>query len=332
MLRISTFDPTTAADGDLVPFHEIAVAMCRVDRPNDSLPSFDTVVAGLRTPYSGHRWVDYRIAEVDGRLCGWVTVSLPYPNNQDMAVLNVRVHPDHRRRGIGTRLLKAAMETVDRPIVADSGMRKDGPGHAWGLSLGLDTAQVMAIQTRRLNDTDRTAPTSVPEGYRITGWGGGTPEALLESYARARNALNDAPSGRSRQEHRQWTPDRIREVEELARDRNVEQLVTVALKSGTDEVVASTIVELHPGRNIGFVTSTAVTAAHRGRALGRAVKMELHRRLATERRDITKVHTSVNSDNGYMLHVNRQLGYQTVSTIVTFEGETAALSRRLGLN
>ena len=331
MLRISAYDPETAADDDLVAFHRIAVAMCRVDRPGDSSPSFESVVAGLRIPYSGHRSVDHWIAEIDGCLRGWGTVSLPYPNNQHMAVLNVRVHPDHRRQGIGTQLLKSAMATVERPIVTDSGVRKDGPGHAWGLSLGLDEAQTMAIQTLYLADIEGTAPVSVAAGYQVTGWMGSTPEPLVESYARVRNAVNDAPSGRSRQNHRLWTPDGIRHIEEMSRDRNVEQRVTVAVKKGTDEVVALTVVELHPGRNVGFITATAVTPDHRGHSLARAVKTEAHQRLAGERPDIVKVQTSINADNTYMLEVNRQLGYQTVHIIVTFEQDTDRLSQRLGL-
>jgi len=73
-----------------------------------------------------------------------------------------------------------------------------------------------------------TPPVSPVEGYRVVSWTGAAPAELLESYAAARNAINDAPHDESIDDER-YTPERIRAMESSVERRDTELRVTVAV-------------------------------------------------------------------------------------------------------
>jgi GNAT superfamily N-acetyltransferase len=53
-----------------------------------------------------------RVAEVDGRIVGAVEAGLNFFGSGDVASLGVRVHPDHRNRGIGSALYDLGFEHI----------------------------------------------------------------------------------------------------------------------------------------------------------------------------------------------------------------------------
>jgi mycothiol synthase len=72
-------------------------------------------------------------------------------------------------------------------------------------------------------------------------WAGRTPPELLASYAAARNAIGDAPLGASTEQAQQWTAERVQVVEDDLRQRQVEQLVVIAIHTATGAVAGLTV-------------------------------------------------------------------------------------------
>lgn len=142
-------------------------------------------------------------------------------------------------------------------------------------------------------------------------WRDGAPEALLPSYAVARNAINDAPSDEA--EAWEWSGERVREIERAVAARGRETHVTVLLDG--DRVVAFT--ELRVSRAEGAVASTedtAVLPAYRGRGLATRLKAASLRELRIRRPDVRRVTTTNEVTNAPMLAVNRKEGFVPVAT------------------
>src|SRR3954453_18669556 len=83
----------------------------RLDRPDESpRPASDHVaLARQLVAPGGSRDGLHRAAVVDGALVGALRLLLPRLDNTTVAVVDVAVHPDHRRRGMGSRLLADAV-------------------------------------------------------------------------------------------------------------------------------------------------------------------------------------------------------------------------------
>lgn len=330
-LRIREFDPDTASSKELSEFHELMVADSKADRPGERLPTFEGAMSWLRMNFSGHGSQRYWGAWLDGSLRGWVKVELPTVEQQHAALLNLRVHPYSRRQGIGKALLKTAVATIERPVVRDSGVVLNSPGHNWEKSMGFTEVETMVLQHLFLDDADEEPRSgSLADRYQLASWTKQAPAFLLDSYAQARNAIQDSPNS-SEHNPTLWTAALVRENEDRLRGEGVEQLVSVASEVTSGKVVAVTIVELHPGRKIGYLTDTCVVREHRGEGLGLAVKDAIQRKLRQEHPDIEKIQTSVHRVNSHMLRINEHLGYRTFRTIAVMQHDTTELSQHLGI-
>ena len=101
------------------------------------------------------------------------------------------VVPAHRRRGIGNALFDTMFRRQTGTTLA--GFFAGEPGAAFAHGKGAkdeqrDVRSVLDLATATLPEP------RVPDGYALRSWTDAAPEDLLESYARARNAINDAPA------------------------------------------------------------------------------------------------------------------------------------------
>jgi ribosomal protein S18 acetylase RimI-like enzyme len=96
----------------------------------------------------GSRTGTHRAAVVDGAVAGALRVILPLRDNVGVAVLDLAVHPDHRRRGVGTALVRALA------VLA----REHGCHGMW---VGVDAGDEPALATYRRAGADSEAPSVV---------------------------------------------------------------------------------------------------------------------------------------------------------------------------
>ena len=103
------------------------------------------------------------------------------------------MHPDARRRGAGTALFAAVLEDATASgRTALLGRHSTPAGAGFAARLG-------AVESRRdirsaLVLADADLDCGAVDGYRLASWNGAAPDDLVASFARAREAINDAPS------------------------------------------------------------------------------------------------------------------------------------------
>lgn len=294
---IRPLDAKSAPDAVLACVHDL-LATCHAEaNPAEPYRSAADTAAFLRHPPASEARLHWLSGDA-----GFAQLRLPQGH------VDVAVRPDARRAGAGSALLAAATDEARR-----RGLRRltctygTDAGAAFAAAAGARPARRDVRSLLRLAAFARE-PEPV-DGYRVESWIGAAPEELVASYAEARLAINDAPDDL----WEPWDAARVRELEHTLEERDRDVRVTVALRG--DEVVAFT--ELRVSRSdgaLGSTEDTAVVREHRGRRLGRWVKVESLCALRRDRPDVRLVTTTNAEENAAMLALNARLGFSRAAT------------------
>ncbi|MCW2964008.1 MAG: GCN5-related N-acetyltransferase [Actinomycetia bacterium] len=306
-MRIREVDASTAPDEELLRLHALEEACAPPGEPfrspELSLGRYRHSSAEIRRDF---------FADEDGRLCGAGVLSVHGPA---FAYVDLVVFPEHRRRGVGTALLEqlcAAARESGATSCFGHHWSEDGAAFASHVGAHEDQRDVRAMLDLR---SAELAKPVVPAGWRLLSWIGAAPDELMESYTRARNAVDDAPipDGVALPP---LTVEGVRAVEATAAKRGREMRVTVALDE-LNEVAAFTDLRVTAGAPAASTDDTAVAGWARGRGLGRAVKLESLRRLRADRPEVETV-TTMNAElNAAMRHINTRIGFVPTATLTT---------------
>lgn len=313
-LQTAPLDPATADEAELRGVFEVIAAASRVDSPDLPPVTFESAVARLNNPQPNitpaRRWT----ARQGDRVVALASLYFPPAENSFLGLLELVVHPDVRRSGVGSALLRAIAPELredGRTQLECWNVRQEGAGEWFGKALGFRVVCTTIFQKLPLGQVDRASLAVVPaDGYRLQDWSGSAPTELVESYAHARQAIADSPFGRSAFQFPAWTVERIRESEEENRRANIEHRVVAAVHEVTGQVVGFTEMNLFPHReDVAFQGDTAVLAEHRGHGLGHCVKAGMLRWLLAEHSHFEQVFTATSAANPHMIAVNHRLGY-----------------------
>jgi GNAT superfamily N-acetyltransferase len=228
------------------------------------------------------------------------------------------VHPDRRRRGLGTALLRhaAARAAADgRQFLAGYALT-GGAGEAFVRAAG---ATAGLTEVRRAMDTGampagrlaglRAAAERASAGYSLVSWSAPTPEEYLDQVAAINRSLYDAPHDPNIEEP-VWDAKRVRAAERRMRLQDLRAHTVAARHDASGELGGLTVVEVDQGRpEWGFQALTAVTRAHRGHRLGLRLKLAMLDRLASREPQVAHILTSNSETNGHMISINETLGY-----------------------
>jgi GNAT superfamily N-acetyltransferase len=312
-MAVRPLDIATLSDDVMRRLHEV-MTQCRTqENPEEPPRTLSETEAFLRHPPDTEDR-DHRIAESAGQPVGFAQLGVMH--GSPAGRVELLVHPNHRRRGHGTALLEAVLAQARA-----RGAEKLIAGHAteagslFAAAVGAtdDHREVRSLLRLPLPNDLEPEPVA---GYALRTWVGATPEPLLESYARAREAVNDAPQSFDH-ERVVWDTVLVRDLEAAVERRNREMRVTVAL-DGEGEVRAFT--ELRVSRapdSIAGTEDTAVVAEHRRRGLARWVKVESLLQLQRDRPDVSLVGTMNAEENLPMRNLNHTLGFSPVAVYTT---------------
>ncbi|MGF1425047.1 GNAT family N-acetyltransferase [Kitasatospora sp. LaBMicrA B282] len=333
-VQIRPFDAETASEREFSEYHLARVASLLLESPEDPPVTYEATVGRLRTPWPSDGECRYWAGYVDGTLVGLGRLALPDGENSGIAQIDVMVHPGFRRRGVGTELLRAVMPAVrdsGRPTVNSDAMKAGSPGAAWAGGLGFREVNRSVVMRLVIDETKPELwDVPVPEGYRLARWAGSTPEKLIESYAAARQAVQDAPLGESSIRLPTWDPARIRREERQLAEQGAEERVVVAIHQATGEIVGVTGILTYAYRpENSYQNDTSVVNAHRGNGLGRVMKAAMMRWLVVERPQVRRIMTGTNADNVHMIAVNDAIGYQIIRRVIWVETTAASLAEAL---
>jgi mycothiol synthase len=302
-MEIRELDPREASDEDLLAIHRIEDA-CSPEQPFRS-PELSLAYYRVWTDGDRRWWLA-------GDVGAAVLMSMPPSFNQ----VQLMVLPAARRRGVGTELLARVVAFArQQGLESFFAHHSEEAGAAFARRVGAVDDQRDVRSELRLREVELPGP-PLPDGWRLRSWIGAAPEELVDSYARARAAIDDAPTpGDMSLEpiDAAW----VRRMEQTAVARGRESRVTVAV-DGTGVVGSFTDLRVSPPPSpVSTTDDTATVVEARGLGLAYAVKLESLRRLRDERPDVEVVRTVNAEHNSAMRAVNTKLGFVPTVTETT---------------
>lgn len=320
IVPVTTLDPNEAELAQA--WHEVFIAATTATMGDDH----DTwSMASRRAREATPNWDRRYLAALDrgDRVMAAAELSMPVRDNLELAIIDLVVHPDHRRQGAGTALLDhvlgAARATGRTSIVAETAYPQDGsdPGEGFLVSHGFELAQ-----TNFRNDLDVSAHSgdeqrSGTAEYVIETSTDDTLDEWLEDRAILQQRMStDAPTGDLDFGEEEWDADRIRGQRDATLISNRRAVESVARHVATGRLVAFTQLQVpteEPG--LAYQQDTLVLREHRGHGLGAAVKAANMRALRAEFPHTRTVRTWNARENGPMIAVNKALGYRTTAIL-----------------
>ena len=331
-MRVREWDPASASIEELEAWLALVNDVLPQDLPDEPRWRLDKLREYLAVTMPGERRIAW-FAESGDRVLGAASVVLL---SGDTAVLDLMVHPEVRREGVGRALLTAVAWRVNAEgrrtlmveVMSDSGV-------AFYERYGFTRTLVEVRHLLSMADVDweRTAELAkrVVTGYQVSYHPGGPPEELLEPYARAKLQLRELPGdNQDIDELVRAEADRLRcSVATLTR-RGLRPHVAVAIHERSGQVAGFTevVVPTHrPERADQY--DTLVVRAHRGYGLGLALKARMLLALRETEPQLVDMQTWQTLQMEQMARVNAVLGFVPDREWYEYEAEVPSLLSRL---
>ena len=301
------------SDSDVAAWCDVLAASMADDLPGEPMPTLDHVHGVLSNPGLDSRHLLWTATEGDA-VVGVARLRLfDGSGRSHLGQFSIDVHPGHRRRGIGSRLLETVAEAARadhrRCIVVEAS--SDTPGVAFLEARGFTCVLSLSLLLLRVRDVAGVEEIVHSEhpGYRLTRWLGVVPGELADTFAVAKSAMGDMPTGEMDYGTTDWDTDRVRDMAEVVEKRG-DTLLTVAALHG-DAIAGFTELVIPVGDGTRAMQyDTAVIPEHRGNGLGLWVKAAMVDWLRAEWPAVEEIETDNAEDNAHMLTVNERLGFR----------------------
>lgn len=271
---------------------------------------------------------------------GTASLLFPLTENLETVHLGITTHPAFRGQGIATAMLEQALAPAihgsDRTLVTAWGEipahgEVDDPAlpvNRLAARLGLSRRNVSVCRLLPLPVEDSLLDALEEEsrqkrgGYRIELWQDQVPQEHLGAYGQLlRQMALDEPDEDVEEEPAEYTPERIRLMEQRRRESGGRALTAVAVAPDGSIVGNSEVhVQTAPGTTIAWQENTLVMPEHRGHGLGLALKVATHRLLSSELPEVRSLVTFNSHVNPWMIGINERLGYRIAFREIAFQG------------
>lgn len=270
-----------------------------------------------------------------GRAVGGARLALPQRDNLHLCELELAVHPEARRRGVGRALsadIERLMRTDRRTTVLSyvdepPALAGSAPARAFAAALGWSLAQEEVRRDIDLPlDPDRVAELEqrcapYAQDYEIRTWYGWCPDELLTDRALLIQRMStDVPLGEIDLHEEVWDGARVRRVEQRNAAVDRASLTAGAVHRPTGRLVAYTDMGIPRGTpERAYQSDTIVLAEHRGHRLGTLVKIAALRDLAEKWPQCRYISTWNAEENVHMIDVNEALGARVNGSAPCFQ-------------
>ena len=257
--------------------------------------------------------------------------------NLQQADVGVFVHPDHRRRGHGSRML-AHLETVARGhgrtvLNAEASWPYEGAADGTG-SAGADFLRAHGFRLG-IGDVMRSLDLPVDDGlladlaaeaaphhaaYELRSWIGRVPTDLEVGWADLVSSLMvEAPVGELERERESADVEELRRRQATIEAQGRTLFNTAALDGeGWPVAYSNLATSIHDPTN-AFQWGTLVRRDHRGHRLGLAVKVANLRFFQATSPVATRLRTWNAEVNTHMVGINERLGFRPVERLGEFQ-------------
>jgi GNAT superfamily N-acetyltransferase len=303
--------------------------------------SFENFLGAMRSTDSGERMEAF-VGYVDGVAVSFGVIYLFLLDNTDKGFVEVRVDPDHRRKGYGRQMLEhliAIAEDDDRTqILAETKVPIDEvethPNCRFLKAHGFIHANVELVRYLMLPVDDTQIQTWIDSAaekhggdYRIETFGDDIPAELIPSLCVLFGQLAvDAPTGAVDFEEEVMTPERFAERTEMIKAMGRTVLETLAIASDGTVAAQSTLsIPLDDSGDV-WQWGTFVHREHRGKRLGLATKAANLRELQTRFPGTKRIVTQNAETNAFMVSINELMGFELVEASAEFVRRPAPAS------
>lgn len=321
-----SIEPVDASDETaMAAWFAVEQAAHATDRPDDVAPQWPDHRLRLSAPWPGLD-VDAWLARRDGAAVGVGVLELPTRYNVTTALVDITVHPVHRRGGIGRALLAVVADAarsagrVRMTGQATSSLHADSPGTAFAAAVGAKEAHCVVQRRLDLLTADPAGWPTPPGDLPLVQWAGATPDAWLDDIARMESRMStDAPHG-----DLTWTAEvhdaaRIRARDALCRAREIVVLTTAAVGSDGRLAAYNELSTWPAVATQAHTWNTLVLPEHRGRGLGLRVKLANLDLLRRTRPTIHLISTWNSASNQHMIAINEALGFRATMAAHEYE-------------
>lgn len=350
MLTIRSIDPIPASPLD-TDFQSLYSLISRYNRELIGGPQWDTDpetdLAQLHADkdHRRFRW----FAEFDGEPVGYANMRVNVRDAADAGNVLIYVLPEHRRKGVGAKLLEALEDEVARlglkrleawvmtpvpvgpTITATHGVGEapaDHDGIRMAIAAGFQLGQVERVSrydfARPLVDPHEAlaeAQAKAGDDYEVVTWEGITPDDMAADLAHLKERMSlDVPAGGLTTTERAWDIERLLEADRQFSIANRLHRAVVRHRP-TGAIVGLNELVRDKSNGEAFVDQwdTIVLPEHRGRRLGMLVKAANLIRVRELEPSATEIITWNAEENRHMLNVNEALGFEEIMREAAFE-------------
>lgn len=311
--------------------------------PDDPPVPLEETMARMRNipPFVAlHPWAGWS-ADGAEMLASLVVSFLKTAENTHLAQVEIEVHPEYRRRGIGRALLRLAVGVAQQEGRRLLMMGTNGNVPAGGAFLerlgaerGLEehTNQlVLAALDAALVARWQAAGRERAAGFTLGAWDGPYPEDQLEAIAALNEVMNTAPREKLDMEDMHFTPEHLRQMEQGMVAAGTQRWTLYAAQTGTGRFAGFTEVYWNPNRPLVVGQGgTGVFPEFRGLGLGRWLKAAMLDRVGRERPEAQFVRTGNADSNAAMLSINTALGFKPYLSHCVWQLETEKAAAYVG--
>ncbi len=310
--------------------------------PEEPTRPMPAILARLRSKPANQWNARIRARDAHGNVVGWMGGgrSLNEPENAHIMWCELQVHPDHRRKGLGTALFREFVKACEgqHPELMFMGMSNDRApaGEEWlraakaqpGLPMKTNQLAIASVDGAKVAEW---AKTDAP-GYQLERVDQTVPDRLVKAYIESSSGMNDAPKGDLKMGDWTLTEQQIRDREDWFKQVGVEWWLIVAVHEATGQGAGFTEVTYDPNQPwVIWQQGTAVIDPHRGHKLGLWMKAAMLERILRERPEVKLIRTGNANTNAQMLGINTQLGFRLAWQSILWQLPIADARRATGL-
>jgi GNAT superfamily N-acetyltransferase len=267
-----------------------------------------------------------------GTVLGIADLEMYRRENPHLARMELRVLPEHRRRGVGRAIVHQAMAIATRNGRGELGgmdespVRRDYVDRAgpFARALGFEPAQRMARRELALPlSADRRAALvnhahANPPGYSFLSFLDRWPDEWIEDRCELGRRMSiDVPHDGQELDEETWDESRVRQIEAVLAAQNRGKVITAARHDESGRLAGFTEVAVPLGAPESvWQHDTLVMREHRGHHLGFAMKVANTEALVAAHPAAGRISTWNAVENAHMIAVNEAMGFELTATSV----------------